>query len=289
LNTNGIMSRRQVFILFYYTQLPLITMAMVLTGSISAVLYQTISWPAILLVGLSTFFAYSIDNLIDWKKDRLHYQTIAPMVVIYHQISYVLIPASAIAVILLVLKSPEDLRIGILLLGATVAMGIARIANYRSIKAKKTESVLQFTLNRLFISLIWTIVTIFVPIWYDQHPIITQTWRTAIYMFLLIFNYSVIWKFEKSSYQLKKELISARIFLVLAVMSLLAVLLAIFDVIQGLFPLASLVSVLPPLACLVGLQLIVNSPIMLRRKITWLTILLAFLTIFVAVMHVLAS
>ena len=283
------MSRRQVFILFYYTQLPLIAMAMVLTGSINAVLYQSISWPAVLLVGSSTYLTYSFDNLIDWKKDRLHYQTIAPMAVIYHQISYVLIPASAIAVILLVLKSPEDLRIGMLLLGATVAMGIARIASYRAIKAKRLETVPQFLLNRLFISVIWTIVTVFVPIWYDQHPLIIQTWRTAIYMFLLIFNYAVIWKFEKSPYTLKKELISARIFLVLALMSIAAVLLAIIDVVQGLFPVASLASVLPPLACLVFLQFIVNSPIMLRRKIAWLTGSLALLTIFVAAMHVIAS
>ncbi len=283
------MSRRQVFILFYYTQLPLITMAMVLTAAISAVLYQQVSWPAILLVGISTFFAYSIDNLIDWKKDRTHYQAIAPMAAIYHQISYILIPASAIAVILLVLKSPEDLRIGVLLLGAMVAMGVARISSYRSVRARRPDTVLQFILNRLFISVIWTIVTVFIPIWYDQQPIITQTWRTAIYMFLLIFNYAVIWKFEKSPYPLKKDLISAKVFLILGIMSFLAVLLAIIDVAQGLFPVVSLVSILPPLASLVGMQFIAGSPIMLRRKITWLTIVLALLTIFVAAMHVIAG
>lgn len=283
------MSHRQVFIFLYYTQLPLITMAMVLTGAINAVLYQQISWPAILLVGSSTFFTYSIDNLIDWQKDRAHYQAIIPIAAIYHQISYILIPAAALAVVLLVLKSPEDLRIGILLLGATVAMGITRIATYRSIKGKKPEKVYQFILNRLFISTIWTIVTVFVPIWYGQHPLIPQTWRTAIYMFLLIFNYAVIWKFEKSPYPLKKNLISARIFLILAILCLMAVLLAIFDVVMGLFPVAGLVAILPPLALLLGLQYIANSPIMLRRKITWLTALLAALTVFVAAVHVWAG
>ncbi len=283
------MSRRQVFFFFYYTQLPLIIMAMVLTGSINAVLYQQISWPAILLVGLSTFIAYSIDNLIDWQKDRDHYQGIIPIARIYHRISYVLLPAAAIAVTLLVLKSPEDLRIGMLLLGATVAIGVTRIAAYRSIKGKKQEKAYQFILNRVFISVIWTIVTVFVPIWYDQHPIILQVWRTAIYMFFLIFNYAVIWKFEKSPYALKKQLISARLFLVLSILCILAVLLAIFDVAQGLFPVPGLVAVLPPLALLLSLQFIAKSPIMLRRKITWITVLLAVLTIFVAAVHIWAA
>jgi hypothetical protein len=164
------LTRRQVFHLFYYSQLPLVIIAMVLTGSISVVLYGLINWQAVLLVGLSTFFTYSVDNLIDWKKDRAHYQTIAPMAKICHRISYILIPASAIAVILLILNSLENLRIGVLLLGASVAIGVTRFSSYRSGTPTNSNGVVDFILNRFFISLIWTIVCVFIPIWYNQNP-----------------------------------------------------------------------------------------------------------------------
>jgi len=116
------MSRRRFFQFVYYTHTPLVVLAMVLTGTISAVLFQRLSLQVIVLVGLSTYFTYSLDNLFDWKKDQTHYQNIEGMIQIYHKVTYLLIPSTAVGIFLLILQSSNELRIGILLLGAAVAM-----------------------------------------------------------------------------------------------------------------------------------------------------------------------
>jgi len=278
-------TRRQAFQLFYYSQLPLVMMAMVLTGTISAVLFQRLQWQPILLVGFSTYFTYSLDNLIDWKKDRLHYPNIISQVIAYHRFSYFLIPTSAFAVISLILSSPQDLWIGILILGASVTMGIVRFSTYRAGNSNFANGVVNFILNRFFISIIWTIVCVFVPIWYNENPGSLKTWRTFAYMFLLIGIFAVIWKFEKSHYHLKKKLIQMKLFPILGVMGIIAIALVIFDVATGVYPLFHLVTLGPPLASIAALSVIANSPILLRHKIALLTLILMFLSSLSAVLH----
>lgn len=276
------MSRRQIFHLFYYSQLPLILMAAVLTASISSVLFSEIYWESLLLVGVSTFLTYSLDNLIDWPKDRTHYASISPAVRIYHRALYGLIPISAVIVIFLILRSPADLRIGILLLGAAVVMGVSRFSFYRD---DPQNDVRPFIINRIFITTVWTIVCIFVPIWYGHVPPFGKTARTFVYMLMLIGVYAVLWKFEKSTYLLKKRLIHSRLFSVLALMTVLAMGLVVYDVLVGTYLPFHLITLLPPLIELIALVYIVNSPILIREKISLLTVIMMVITSVTATLH----
>lgn len=272
------MQRRHYFQLFYYSQFPLVILAMVLTGSIGVILYQRLIWEVIFLVGLSTFFTYSIDNLIDWEKDRAHYSQITSLIGVYHKILAALIPSSALGIIILTLRSPNELRIGILLLGAFVAIGVARFSTYRNNTVNFILPIWAFIFNRFFITTIWTIVCVFLPIWYVNDTVPGITWHVFFYMFSLIFIYAVLWKFEKSDYDLKKLIYNSRIFILLTILPFTAAALALFDVSKKLLPIYNLVNLIPPVACMIGLQLITRNPRLIRRKISLLTLSLVVLS-----------
>jgi len=200
-----IMLNKNILKLIYYSHFPLVFLAMILTGSISSVVYRHVNWQVILLVGLSTYLTYSLDNLIDWNRDKSRYTEIIRLVQTYHKFTYVLIPVAAIGILFLVIQSSNELRIGVLLLGAAAAMSTTRFSNYRENSSKDSQQVIWFLMNRLFISLVWTTVCVFIAVWYDDLPIIPRTWHTFIYMFVLILSYSVIWKLEKSASTLQKK------------------------------------------------------------------------------------
>ena len=272
-----LMSIRQVFELIYYSHITLVALAMVLTGSISAVLYAQIKWQVVLLVGLSTFFTYSLDNLFDWKRDLPRYRNIKKLVQIYHKITYILIPAAVVGVLFLTFVSSNELRIGILLLGAAVAMGTTRFSNYRENSSSPYQSINRFILNRLFITTIWTTVSVFLPIWYDNSEIIGRTWNAFFYIFFLIFPYAAIWKIESSADSLKKKLFGSTLMRFMSVFPLISMIFVISDVITGNAPAYSLFNVLPPITIFAALFIIIMKPIALKKKISLLSIILIIL------------
>lgn len=265
------MSRRQIFLLYYYSQLPIIITAMVLTGTINAVLYQYVDFQVVFLVGLATFLTYSVDNLIDWHRDVSRYAHITRYVKIYHKLTYVLIPFSALGIIFLTCQSSNELQIGMLLLGATAVMGTTRLPNHRANSGNTGESVQQFIKNRLFFSTIWTIVCVFLPIWYSGRMLTPRTWTIFLYLFCLVIIYAILWKFEKSAYTLKRKLLDSGVFRILAVFAGMAMLLVIFDILSRLAPLYNLVNLLPPIVSIIYLKRITQTPVFLRRKISQYT------------------
>jgi len=273
-----LMSIGQVFELLYYSHITLVTLAMVLTGSISAVLYAHIKWQVVLLVGLATFFTYSLDNLIDWRRDLSRYRNIKKFVQIYHKITYILIPCAVVGVLFLTFVSSNELRIGILLLGAAVAMGTTRFSIYRENSSSPYQSINKFILNRLFITTIWTTVSVFLPIWYDNSEIIGRTWNAFFYIFFLIFPYSVIWKIESSAETLQNKLFGSTLMRFMSVFPIISMIFVISDVIAGVAPIFSLFNVLPPIAIFVALWVIIKKSNALKKKISLLTIILIILS-----------
>jgi hypothetical protein len=271
------MFSKKSFKLFYYSHMQLVFMAMVLTGTISAVIYGEITWQVILLVGLSTYMTYSLDNLIDWNRDKHRYTKMTGLIHTYHKFTYGLIPGAAIGIILLVVQSSNELRIGLLLLGAAAAMSTTRFSNYRENSSGEHQKLLGFFLNRLFISLVWTTVCVFLAVWYVDLPIIPRTWHTFVYMFVLILSYSVIWKLEKSPYPLQKEVFSSPIPAALALLSVVPFTLVIYDIMIGIAPLQNLVNLAPPVANLVGMLKISQNPFNLQKKISLWTLILLLL------------
>lgn len=279
------MSIKKITTFVYYSHILLVSLAMVLTGTISAILYGQLSWQVILLVGLSTYLTYSLDNLIDWKKDQSHYEGIKAIVQTYHKISYILIPGSAIGIYILIINSSNELQTGILLLGAAVAMSTTRFSGYRNKSSSESQKIFAFLLNRTFISLIWTTVCVFLPIWYANLPVIPLTWHTFLYMYVLILSYAIIWKLEKSPATFQKEIFSSWIPKGLAGLSFLPLFLVFYDIIIGYAPVQNLVNLAPAVASLVGLVQISRNPIDLQIKISILTLILIGLCTISAIVH----
>ena len=271
------MSRRQFFLLYYYSHLPLIIMAMVLSGTINATLYQRLNFHVILLVGLATFLTYSIDNLIDWHKDASHYASITQIIRIYHKLTLILMPLASLGILYLICQSSNELQIGILFLGAAAVMGTTRLPINHENSDNTKESVSRFILNRFFISTIWTTVCVFLPIWYISGMITPRILTIFLYLFCLVFIYAVLWKFEKSSYSLKRKLLSSPLFKTLSGLAGTAMLLVIFDIVTGLASIFNLVNILPPLISLIYIRRIAQKPVFLRRAISQFTVILALL------------
>ena len=279
------MTHRNYFTLFYYSHIPLVVLAMVLTATISAVQYQRINWQVILLVGLSTYITYSLDNLIDWNRDKSHYKGLEVPIERYHKITYILIPTAAIGIIFLVFDSSNELRIGILLLGAAVAMNTTRFLVFKENANQESRKLIGFFINRLFISTVWTTVCVFLPIWYDNEPITSLTWHTFVYMYVLILAYAIIWKLEKSPHPLQKKVFPSNIPKVLASTTFLPIVLVFYDILSGTAPIHNLVNLAPPIACLIGILRISGHPFNLQKKISLMTFVLIVLCSFSAYIH----
>jgi hypothetical protein len=273
------MSIRQKFYLFYYSQISLVLLAIIITSSISAILYSTINWNVILLIGFSTYLTYSIDNLIDWKADQHHYVKISKYVGLYHKLTYFILPFVALLIVLLVLQSSNELKIGILLLGAFVLLGITRFSKNRDYATGPKQLVRSFLINRLFISLVWTIVCIFIPIWYDGYSITKLTLHTFVYSFFPIFTYAFLWKFEKANKRLKKHLVYSKMFSCVLILPIIPMIIVILDVLIGFRPPSNLVNILPPAVMLITMRYIYQNQFCLRHKIIFLNLILSF-TIF---------
>ena len=271
--------------LFYYSQMSLVLLGMILTGSVGFVLRSGTSWQVILLVGLSTFFTYSIDNLIDWHKDRAHNEKIAPLIQSYHKLTYILIPLSGLGVIFLVKQSHHVLNIGMLLLGAAVALGTTRFSTYQSNSSNAKQTVLSFTVNRVFITFVWTSVCIFLPMWYENISPTDETWRTFIYIFNLIFTYAILWKLEKSPLEVTKRIINSELPNIVSMLLLFSMGLVIFDVITGNLPTTNLINLLPPAANLIAVKLITQNPTSLRQKISLLSMALILIIAVSVILH----
>lgn len=263
------MTKRNLFYLFYYSQFPLVFLSGLLTASISMVINSQVNWSVILLISLSTYLTYSIDNLIDWKRDRKQYVRIQTLIKTYHKFTYFILPITTALIIFLVLRGSNEFLIAILLLGAAAAMGTTRFSKYRFNSSDPKQPIRVFFLNRLFITLVWTTVCVFIPIWYENLQIRVLTWHTYFYIFSLIFVYAIIWKLERSPERLKKKLFQFRQLRFILLFPIFSMIIVFLDTYTGIRPLHNLINLLPPTVCLIGACRITKFPFMLRQKISW--------------------
>ena len=248
------MTNHKIFSLFYYSQIQLVLIAIVLTASTSSVLFGKISWESVVIVGASTLLTYSMDNLIDWKRDSKNYQDIIEFLPAYRLFCYSVIPFCIVLILVFVIYSPAELKIALLLLGVSSLSAILRMPKFH---IPLNLSVLQSLIaNRLFISCIWAIVLVFVPIFYTESSIIRpQVWMAFGYLWQLTFISAVLWKFEKTEINFtNSEVLKSKAVVILKLLSISTVFLAIIDIALGYFPLHNLVVVLAPVASFVAVS-----------------------------------
>ena len=246
--------KNQIFNLIYYSHIHLVIMAMVMTTAMNFVLTQHVSWPAVLLIGLATFVTYSLDNLVDWKKDKVLYPDESILIKRYQRISIVLIALCLIGILWIMLTNSAATTLTLVFLAAVVLLSTIRIAAYRRVDSTRLPSMAQFFVNRVFISLVWSGVCIFVPLLYEGVPVTWQPWSSLTYLWPLVFVYAVIWKLEKSEPYLRSALNTSSLRIYLQHLCLLTTLIPITNVILGKITPRSLVNILPGLAIFILLE-----------------------------------
>jgi len=279
------MSLKQFLHLIYYSHLPLVGSAMILSISISAVLFQPIQWQVVLLIGLAAYLTYSVDNLLDWNKEKAQYHNITTHIEFYHKLSYMLIPLSSVIIFMLIRESPNIFQISTGLLGAAAAMMTARLPFYRVITPKSPSPVRHFMINRFFVSAVWTAVVVFLPIFYSNQPITIRIWRTYFYVFGMILMYATLWKLDKVEIDLQNQVRTPSLIYGLSFLTLISMSIVVIDVFTGLAPAYGLVNLLPPIIFLVASIEILRSPKLSWQKLSLLTLILLIITGFSAIIH----
>ncbi|MCJ7694938.1 MAG: hypothetical protein MUO40_05865 [Anaerolineaceae bacterium] len=280
---------KSAFNLLYYSHSFLILPAMVISTTINVVLTQQITWGAIILLGLSTFLTYSIDNLIDWKKDQANYQDEAALIKKYHRVTYFLIVLSLLGILWIIFSTNTILLVSLTLLGSAVIMTTARFLAYRKLDRRNPETFSGFVLNRLFISLVWSIVCVFLPLWYAGTALDNKAWSALIYIFPLIFIYAVLWKLEKTDTVLREEILASPVWLILKVLSIWVALWSLSSTLMGRFPLTNLFNLLSPGVIFILLCKWPHSWENARKHITWFTFWLVLTCLISLIGHLIFS
>jgi hypothetical protein len=274
-----------MFNLFYYSQIQLALIASALTAATSSVLLGKISWESVILAGVSTFITYSTDNLLDWKKDLRQYQDLVGFLSAYRLSCYILIPLGIGVIYKIVIDSPAKFQSALLLLGASAISAIIRIPTRN---APPTPSNIQsMAINRLFISCVWAVVLVFLPILYTESNISRpQVWMTFAYLWQLTFISAVMWKFEKIEPNIQNNsFLKSKTIKILKLLSITTVLLTITDIVLGYFPIYNLVVVLAPIAAYLVLIYWESSNMNLRLIFTILNMIQIGVSILSAAVH----
>ncbi len=275
----------KIFIFFYYSQIQLVLIAAVLTATTSSVLLGQISWESSAIVGISTFFTYSIDNLIDWGKDTTQDPKIIELLPIYRLLCYVLLPLCTLIIVVLFINSPAGFRIALLLLGISTMMAVIRLPKINSLA--KSSSLKITIMNRLLISCVWTIVCVFTPIWYTESSATRpQVWMTFAYLWQLMFISAVLWKMEKDKIDFQNNRFQkTKISRILKFITITTIVLTIVDVALGYFPSHNLVVLLVPAATFGVLSYWESSKTSLKIIFTILTLSQISLSVLSAIIH----
>lgn len=260
---------------------------MLISILVHQVLLGQVNWQAVLLVGLCTYLTYSLDNLFDWGKDQENYPDEQKMIRRYQRISILLMLLSLAGVLWILFESTSLVKVGLLLLGALVLVATARLSIYRSLKKQHPETPTRFILNRVFITTVWTMVCVFLPILFAQVPIKHTAWHLFGILWLLIFCYAVIWKLEKTEPALATRLVQSRLPLWLNGLCLSAALLIIIDVLAGFFPARSLIFLVFPISSFFFLRRILHPWQRSRRIVTTLFLVEGILVVVATLIYAL--
>lgn len=279
------MTLKKLFHFIHYSHLPLVIMAMVLTGTISAVLHQTVAWRVVLLTGSATFLIYSIDNLLDWENERFRYLQISKIVRAYHRLTYLLMPLATGLIFLLIYNRSNQFKVVIFLLGIAAAMATTHLPKYRPFSLLIKDRHHHFLVNRIFVSAVWTAVVVFLPGFYGDEGISPRTWRVFFYTYNLIFIYSTLWRLEKVDWELREQLIASKLFPALILLAMLSMVSVIHEVLSGLTPTHNLVNLLPPVVSAITLLTIIREKDLTWQKISLFTLSLLILSSFSAFIH----
>ena len=280
---------KAIFSLFYYSHIHLVLMGMLMAAVNNYVLTNQVAWKAILLIGMSTYFTYSIDNLFDWKIDRQNYIGVEGMLRKYQRFSLLPITLCGVGIVWIVTTSNAVFTLSIGLLTAAVAFSITRLAFFRKSEHHQPVSVGQFILNRAFISLVWSLVCVFLPLIFSGHAIDKRAWSSLVYLWNLVCIYAVIWKLEKSPPYLQKLMNASSLKVFLQAMSLNAVLIPIVNRSIGQSGTLGLINTLPPLAFFMLLEKMNLDWRDARPHLLKIAIILAGVIVGITIIHLMSA
>jgi hypothetical protein len=224
----------------HHTRLQMSVTALALTLASGRVLVGRVQWQPALIVALCTYLVYNLDNLLDWRHEQAWLHALRPLWKAYLAWCAVTLPAAAGGVLLLLLDT--GLRLVTLILGLGAASLAVTWLTRRPWKRDRPQALLWA--ERLFVSLVWALASVLVPVRYAGEPVVAQTLMSIAYVWQLGWVASMIWDLTSTGTTASAEQeqslpvrLGERAWLrALKIVTLSATVLALVDILLGYFP-----------------------------------------------------
>jgi hypothetical protein len=240
-----------VFEFIYYSHLQFCFVAMSLTAASGVVLVGRAQWQPVLIVGLSTYSLYNLDNLFDAKNHRGSVEKDLWWKIYFYWCIFS-IPLALIGVFVLSLQAGSRLLILLSIFGVISFLHVI-ITRDRSQISKAFLYV-----ENLIDSLVWALVVVLIPVVYADGTFKIQVVLAIAYTWLLCWIGAVIWDFRSPvpEYELQGTIIRTSSIeekpnWMLIIVCLAAITLAVIDVALGFFPWYNLSVILAPTGYLI--------------------------------------
>jgi hypothetical protein len=183
---------------------------------------------------------YNVDNILDWRHLRAWPDAIRPIWRVYVAWCAVTIPAAGVGVTLLL--TGRDVGFAALMLGLGIASLCVTWLTRKPWKKDCPRAVLWS--ERLFVSLVWALACVLVPVHYADQAVVAQTLMTVAYVWHLSWTAAMVWDLTSTGEMGRGEreqslslVLGERAWVrILKIGTISASILALVDILLGYFP-----------------------------------------------------
>lgn len=240
---------RFLFEVFHYSKAEHILIACVMTAVTSIVLLGKVYIQPVVIVSLGTYFVYSVDNILDWYGEK-HLLPNIQLIWKYYILKCLLfLPASLVFILVLVRNHQDTLLI-------LIFLGILTLGQVFFTKqlAKQEKGKFVLWVERIVDAIVWSLVTVFVPVTYVGVGIFPQVLMVIAFNFFITFIIVMIWDITRSATNgfyhgatvLSDIYTAVGIITHLQYLCIAALLLAAIDILLGYFPIYNLIVLIAP-------------------------------------------
>jgi hypothetical protein len=248
----------------------------------SQVLFARVDWQVLLIVALCTHSIYSVDNLVDWAREKHLLRKIQPYRQSYVVWCTVTLPLSMVLVLVLALLHGGAFVLTLAAIGlfCTLIMLVARRPRLWLSKG------ISYWVERLLVALTWALFTVLVPMQYAGRTINLQVILAIVFIWMISWALGIVWRLasivavQLSEGRPEPTLAHKRTIHVAIAASFLAFLQAVLDTAVGFFPYLHLSVALLPALCvafLVKWHLVFDTPLLYCNLLYAVLILTLFL------------
>lgn len=248
--------------LLHYSRFPLIVTSGLLATTNSSVLIGSFAWQPTVIVMLGTYIVYTIDNLIDWSREREILSHIESVYICYRNISIVFMLVASVAIILLSLNRGVQFALTLMIF-YLISLGIIIVSRVTKLFTPDTT---YYWVERLVVALSWSLITLAVPLQYADAEYDITALLTFVYVWQIAWVIGVIWRYstvvnlvqingEMSDEKVNVEILKTkRLVQILQIVCIIAATQATVDILLGFFPVHNSIVLTVPIVELVFLK-----------------------------------